>query len=70
MAGITYIVDKEGNRTAAVLPLPEYGALLEELLEDAELGRLVRQIPLDQRTKGMEANQFFAQLEAEDAADE
>ena len=36
MTGITYIVDKEGNRTGAVLPLPEYGALLDELLDDAE----------------------------------
>ena len=70
MTAITYIVDEQGNRTAAVLPLPEYGALLEQLLEDAELGRLVREIPPDQRTTGMEANQFFAQLEAEDAADE
>ncbi|MBI4747667.1 MAG: type II toxin-antitoxin system Phd/YefM family antitoxin [Acidobacteria bacterium] len=50
MAGINYIVDQEGNRTAAVLPLPEYSALLEELLEDAALGRLVREIPDDQRT--------------------
>ncbi len=70
MAGITYIVDEQGNRTAAVLPLPEYGALLEELLDDAALGRLVREIPPDQRTKGMEANQFFAFLETEDATDE
>ncbi len=36
MAGITYIVEKEGNRPAAVLPLPKYGALLEELLEKSK----------------------------------
>lgn len=48
MAGITYIVDEQGNQTAAVLPLPEYSALLEELLEDAALGRLVWAIPPDQ----------------------
>ncbi|MBI4739160.1 hypothetical protein HY772_06410 [Candidatus Woesearchaeota archaeon] len=55
---------EQGNRTAAVLPLPEYGALLERLLDDAALGRLVRQIPPDQRTTGREAHQFFAYLEA------
>ncbi len=36
LAGINSIVEKEGNRTAAVLPLPEYGALLDQLLEDVE----------------------------------
>ncbi len=59
MAGITYIVDEQGNRTAAVLPLPEYGALLEELLDDATLGRLVREIPPEQPATGMEAHQLF-----------
>ena len=48
MAEINSSVDQEGTRTAVVLPLPEYGALLDQLLDDAALGRLVWQIPPDQ----------------------
>lgn len=61
MPSVQYIVDEKGNRTAAVLPLPEYGELLEELLEDAELGRLAREamddecIPLEQYIAKMNA---------------
>lgn len=50
MAEINSIADKERTRTAAVLLLPEYGTWLGEVLDDAAPGRLVRQVPPNQRT--------------------
>lgn len=62
---LQYLTDAQGNKVAVVLPLAEYGSLIEDLLEDLYLAKISRETEGDEL---IPFEQVMAELKCMDSA--